>query len=101
MAERPAATEGVVQNRAQGRAAMAYKQLPILVFLTCLLPGCATVGPIETSGDAASLPPFKTFHIHEEQFVFATEITNEQRERISKELRNAAVSALNSRGYKE
>jgi Domain of unknown function (DUF4136) len=67
----------------------------------CLLPGCATVGPIETSGDPASLPPFRTFHVYEEQFVFATEISAEQRERVSKELRAAAVSALNGRGYQE
>jgi hypothetical protein len=80
---------------------MTFKQLSILVFVAWLLPGCATVGPIETSGDPASLPPFKTFHVYEEQFVFATEISAEQRAQVAKELRQAAVSALNGRGYKE
>lgn len=74
---------------------------PILIGIVCLLPGCATIGPIETSGDLASLPPFRTFRIYDEQFVFATEISAEQRERVSRELRGAAVSALRERGYRE
>jgi hypothetical protein len=80
---------------------MTLKRLTILVFVSFLLPGCATVGPIEMSGDPASLPPFRTFRVHEEQFAFATEISDDQRARISKELREAAVSALNQRGYQE
>jgi Domain of unknown function (DUF4136) len=80
---------------------MTLKPFPTLVFVACLLPGCATVGPIETSGDPASLPAFRTFHVYEEQFVFATEISAEQRAHVSRELRQAAVSALNERGYRE
>jgi hypothetical protein len=80
---------------------MMLKRFAMLAFVSFLLPGCATVGPIETSGDPAQLPPFRTFRIHEEQFVFATEISAEQRARISRELRQAAVSALNQRGYQE
>jgi hypothetical protein len=80
---------------------MELKLFPILGFVACLLAGCATVGPIETSGDPASLPPFRTFHVYEEQFVFATDISAEQRARVSSELREAAVSALTARGYQE
>lgn len=80
---------------------MTLKRLTVLVLVSFLLHGCATVGPIEVSGDPASLPPFRTFRVHEEQFVFATEISAEQRAHISKELRQAAVSALNQRGYLE
>jgi hypothetical protein len=79
---------------------MNAKQLAIPV-LVAILSGCASIGPIETSGDAAALPPFKTFRIHEEQFVFATELSAKQSERVSNELRHAAVSALNGRGYQE
>lgn len=79
---------------------MKFKPVAILV-AALLLPGCATVGPIETSGDASALPPFRTFHIYEEQFVFTTDISADQRERVSRELRAAAVSALNARGYEE
>jgi Domain of unknown function (DUF4136) len=80
---------------------MLLKRITMLAFVAWLLSGCGTIGPIETSGDPASLPPFKTYRIQDEQFVFPTEITAEQRERISKELRQAAVSALNERGYRE
>jgi hypothetical protein len=80
---------------------MTLERLTVLVLAFFLLQGCASIGPIEISGDPASLPPFKTFRVHEEQFVFATEITEQQREQISKELRQAAVSALNQRGYLE
>jgi hypothetical protein len=79
---------------------MKLKRVAILV-AAFLLPGCATVGPIETSGDVAALPPFRTFHIYEEQFVFTTDISAEQREQVSRELRAAALSALNARGYEE
>ena len=80
---------------------MTLKRLTVLVLVSFLLQGCAAIGPIEVSGDPASLPPFRTFRVHEEQFVFATEISAEQRARVSKELRQAAVSALNHRGYQE
>jgi hypothetical protein len=80
---------------------MKLRQVAILAFAAFLLPGCGTIGTIETSGDAAALPPFRTFHIYEEQFVFATDISADQRERVSRELHAAAVSALNSRGYEE
>jgi hypothetical protein len=80
---------------------MLLKRFTMLAFVAWLSSGCATVGPIETSGDPASVPPFSTFRIHEEQFVFATEISAKQREQISKELRQAAVNALNGRGYRE
>jgi hypothetical protein len=73
----------------------------VLVLASLWLKGCASIGPIEVSGDPASLPPFKTFRVHEEQFVFATELTEEQGARLSKELRSAAVGALNQRGYHE
>ena len=79
---------------------MKLKRVAILV-AAFLLPGCSTVGPIETSGDASALPPFRTFHIYEEQFVFTTDISAEQRERVTRELRAAAVRALNARGYVE
>ena len=72
-----------------------------LLALGCVIaPGCASMGPIETSGDAA-LPPFSTFRLHEEQFVFATEVSAEQRSEVAGRLREAAVSALNERGYRE
>jgi hypothetical protein len=80
---------------------MKFEQVAILALAASLLAGCATVGPIETSGDASALPPFRTFHIYEEQFVFATDISADQRERVSRELRAAAVNALNARGYEE
>jgi len=59
----------------------------------CLLTACGT-DPIQMSGDPATLPPFKSFRIDEEQFVFATEISEEQRAEVSRKLRGAAVSAL-------
>jgi len=84
-----------------GTDAMTLKPFPILVFVGCLLPGCAGIGPIETSGDTAALPPIRTFHIFEEQFVFATEVSDERRKHVARELREAAVSALKERGYRE
>jgi uncharacterized protein DUF4136 len=64
----------------------------------CLLAACGT-DPIQVSGDLAAIPPFKSFRIDEEQFVFATEISEQQRAEISRKLRDAAVSALEKRGY--
>ncbi len=72
-----------------------------LVALGCIIaPGCASMGPIETSGEAA-LPPFSTFRLHEEQFVFANEVSAEQRSEVASRLREAVVSALNERGYRQ
>jgi hypothetical protein len=67
---------------------------------TCLLAACGT-DPIQMSGDPATLPPFKSFRIDEEQFVFATQISEEQRAEVSRKLREAAVSALEKRGYQQ
>ena len=53
------------------------------------------------SGDPAALPAFKTFRVTQEQFAFATEISDQQREHISRQLRAAVVSALEGRGYQE
>jgi hypothetical protein len=69
--------------------------------LVATLAACSSIGPLELSGDPAALPPFKTFRVHEEQFVFASELSPEQTAKISSELRSAAVSALEKRGYKE
>jgi hypothetical protein len=66
----------------------------------CLLTACGTA-PIEMSGDPAMLPPFKSFRIDQEQFVFATEISDAQRAEVSRKLRAAATSALEKRGYHE
>jgi Domain of unknown function (DUF4136) len=80
--------------------AMMLGKLSALALVAALLAGCASVDQIETS-DPAALPAFGTFHIEEEQFTFATDISPEQRERVSKQLRAAAVSALSGRGYQE
>lgn len=72
-----------------------------LLLASCLLPGCAAFDSIETSGDAAAIPVFRTFAIHEEQFAFAVPVTEEQRAMISARLRQAAVDALQERGYRE
>jgi Domain of unknown function (DUF4136) len=65
-----------------------------------LLCGCAT-DTIETAGDAAAIPTFRTFRIQEERYAFSERITDEQRARISTELRGAAVGALEERGYRQ
>jgi Domain of unknown function (DUF4136) len=80
---------------------MTLTKLHFLAVVACVLAACASVGPIEVSGDPAALAPFRTFRVHEEQFAFATDISAEQRSQISKQLRQAAVSALNGRGYQE
>jgi hypothetical protein len=79
---------------------MALARSSTVALLACLLAACAS-DPIEMSGDPATLPQFKSFRIDAEQFVFATEITPEQREQVSKKLREAAVSAFERRGYQE
>lgn len=68
--------------------------------LICLLPACGT-DPIEMSGDPAAIPPFKSFRIADEQLVFASEVSDEQRDKVSRQLRGAAASALEKRGYRE
>ena len=79
---------------------MMHEKRAALLFCAAMLAGCVS-DPIETSGDPAALPAFKTFHIQQEQFAFATEISAEERERISKELRAAVTSAFEKRGYRE
>jgi hypothetical protein len=79
---------------------MTLAKLPALVFCAAMLAGCAS-DPIEQSGDPAALPPFKTFQLQKEQFAFATEISDEQREHVARELRAAVVHALEGRGYHE
>jgi hypothetical protein len=91
MEKHPLSADGVGMTLARSSA---------LALLICLLAACRTA-PIEMSGDPATIPPFKSFRIDEEQFVFATEITAEQRDKVSRELRAAAVSALEKRGYQE
>ncbi|HKE96261.1 MAG TPA: DUF4136 domain-containing protein [Povalibacter sp.] len=65
-----------------------------------LLAGCAT-DPIETAGDSAALPAFRTFKVQEERYSFPEQLTAEQRTRVGAELRKAAVGALTERGYRE
>jgi hypothetical protein len=91
MAKEPPSGDGV---------AMALVRSSTLALLGCLLAACVS-DPIEMSGDPATIPPFKSFRIDAEQFLFATEITPEQREQVSKKLREAAVSAFEKRGYRE
>src|ERR1044072_6234851 len=79
---------------------MALARSSTVMLLACLLAACAS-DPIEVSGDAATLPPFKSFRIDAEQFAFATEISPEQRDQVSRALREAAVSALEKRGYRQ
>ena len=66
-----------------------------------VLAGCASVDPIETSGNPAALAPFATFHVYQEQFTFAADLEPAQRDHIARQLRQAAVAALNERGYRE
>lgn len=73
----------------------------MLVLASCLLPACASFDSIETSGDASAIPPFHTFAIADEQFSFATQVSEEQRASISAKMRRAAVDALQERGYRE
>jgi hypothetical protein len=63
--------------------------------------GCASVDPIETSGNPAALPPFSTFRVYQEQFTFAVDLEPAKREHIAGQLREAAVAALKERGYRE
>ncbi|HMN43989.1 MAG TPA: DUF4136 domain-containing protein [Povalibacter sp.] len=76
------------------------KKIPGLVLAAFLLAGCAT-DPIETAGDLATVPAFRTFKVQEERLIFPEQIPEGQRDRIASELRAAAVGALQGRGYRE
>jgi Domain of unknown function (DUF4136) len=80
---------------------MALNKVQVLALVTCTLLGCTTVDSIEMSADPATLKPFKTYRIHEEQYAFATAISEQERTQVATELRKAAVSAFNDRGYQE
>lgn len=80
---------------------MSRQRVPVIAFVACLLAACAGIGPIEVSGDPAALAPFRTFRVLEVQFAFATDIDSDQVAEISGELRAAAVSALEERGYEQ
>ena len=71
-----------------------------VALLVCMLAACSTPA-LEMSGDPATIPPFKTFRIDAAEFVFATDVTPEQRDEVSKQMRAAAASALESRGYRQ
>ena len=79
---------------------MTLVRSSVTALLVCLLAACAAA-PIEMSGDPATIPPFKTFRIDAAEFVFATDVTPEQRDEVSKQMRAAAASALESRGYRQ
>jgi hypothetical protein len=80
---------------------MALKKVQVLALITCTLLGCTMVDSIEMSADPATLAPFKTYRIHDEQYAFATAISEQERTQVATELRKAAVSAFNDRGYTE
>jgi hypothetical protein len=80
---------------------MSLHRVPAITLVACLLAACATIGPIEVSGDPAAIPAFKTFRVLEVQFAFATDLTSDQVAKISGELRAAAISALEERGYRQ
>ena len=80
---------------------MSLHRVPTITFVACLLAACATIGPIDVSGDAAAIPAFRTFRVLEVQFAFATDLTSDQVAKISGELRAAASSALEERGYRQ
>jgi hypothetical protein len=65
-----------------------------------LLTACVT-DPIEYAGNAKSLPAFRTFKVQEERYIFPEQLPADQRERVGSELRQAAVSALEDRGYRQ
>jgi Domain of unknown function (DUF4136) len=76
------------------------KNLSNLLIVTLLLSACAS-DPIEMAGDPASIPAFRTFKVQEERLAFPEQIPDGQREQITRELRSAAVGALQGRGYRE
>jgi hypothetical protein len=70
------------------------------VSIGLLTAGCAT-DPIQFAGDAGSLPAFHTFKVQEERYVFPEQLPADQKQKVGTELRQAAVGALESRGYRE
>ena len=80
---------------------MSLQRVSAITLVACLLAACTTIGPIEVSGDPAAIPAFKTFRVLEVQFAFATDLTSDQVAKISGELRAAASSALEERGYRQ
>jgi uncharacterized protein DUF4136 len=79
---------------------MTLARSTTVVLWMCLLTACGSA-PIDMSSDPATLPPFKTFRIDQQEFVFATEISDEQRAEVTRKLHAAAKSALEKRGYHE
>jgi hypothetical protein len=77
-----------------------FKTLSGIAALFLVLAGCAT-DRIEYSGDAAALPTFHTFRIHEERYAFPEQISDSRRKEVGDQLRQAAVGALQERGYRE
>ncbi len=73
----------------------------LLPFVCVLALGACATDPIEYAGTPASLPPFRTFKVAEERYVFPEQISPNQRDRVGPELREAAASALRERGYRE
>jgi hypothetical protein len=73
----------------------------VVGFVAFALASCAAVDPIEISSNPASLPPFKTYRVQDEQIAFATEISEEERSQVAGELRKAVTGALAARGYTE
>jgi hypothetical protein len=80
---------------------MWLQRVPAITFVACLLAACAPIGPIEVSGDPAAIPAFRTFRVLQVQLAVATDITSDQVAKISRELRAAAISALEERGYRQ
>lgn len=80
---------------------MTTKKILVPLATIFLLLGACASDPIEMAGDPGALPAFKTFKVQEERYVFPEQITDDQRARVSSELRAAAVSALQGRGYRE
>lgn len=76
------------------------KNLSSLLVSILVLTACAS-DPIEMAGDPASIPAFRTFKVQEERLAFPEQIPDGQREQITRELRSAAVGALQGRGYRE
>ncbi len=79
---------------------MRYRYFHAALACVLLLAACAT-DPIEIAGNAKALPALRTFKVQEERYAFPEQITDEQRRRVSAELRRAAVDALEGRGYQE
>lgn len=80
---------------------MTAKKILAPLATVCLMLGACASDPIEMAGDPGALPAFRTFKVQEERYVFPDQITDEQRAKVSNELRAAAVGALQGRGYRE